>query len=132
MSSPIIVEDRIYQLIVKPKCKRTHIGVGIVASSLPGVTSSKNIKVQVSVTMLHAGGKEHFKKQWYLDLAGFHESECLKPDFYSITDLIKDGFIHPEDSSLRFSFSVKKHDFQKRLEHAQDELVCANDTIRKL
>ena len=75
--------------------------------------------------MLHSSDRS---KDFSYKHTGKYERSFHSPTFYKIADLEKNGFIHP-DGSLRFEFSIKRHQFERRAITAEKE---ANKKVKNL
>ena len=82
--------------------------------------------------MLHSSDRsKDFSNKRTFDWDGKYDWGFFIPTFYKISDLEQDRFIHP-DGSLKFEFSIKKHQFQRRAITAEKEATTANKKVKNL
>lgn len=125
-SDCIIKEGKLYRLIFLPQMtgkygSNTHIGIGIQEHSMKRSKTRYEGTVPIIVEMLHSVDEtKNFKQEYDHQFEEEWDTSKKPVLFYRIDDLKNNGFIHEEDQSLRFKFTVKNHNFQQRAEDAEE------------
>ena len=117
-SDPIMVEGVAYQLQFYPNGngvgRRSHISVGMVRNKSACLSLDVDDKASFSYSMLHPSDPtRNIQHEFTNDWSGKDTHCFVNKKFFAISNLDRCGFIFA-DGSLKFSFKVKKNNFQKR------------------
>ena len=135
-SQPILVDGSCFRLVLDPKGedgagRNTHIAVGIYRNRLTCLNVDKCNQIVTTRTMLHSSDSAKNKILESLnDLSDTEKVGFITELFYPISDIEKDGFLH-QDGSLRFEFSVRKHNFMKKAQNLRRLITCLSTTKRR-
>ena len=126
-SQPIMVDGRVWKLQFFPKGgghgKDTHISVQLFGKSIEEYLKlDQPDAINGKVILAHSNKDIESYERTFGDYSFKNHAEdgLGWPQFYKISDLSTNGFIHA-DGSLHLKFYVKKNNFQYRLKLIEEE-----------